>query len=435
MSKLFQQNNIEFQPLAERMRPHSIEQVVGQQHLIGADAPLKVFFDNKQFPSMIFWGPPGVGKTTFALLISEIADYKFFRLSAIESGVKDVREVIAKATELQQEGQRVLLFIDEIHRFNKNQQDALLHAVENGIITLIGATTENPSFEVNNALLSRCQIYKLNLLSDEEIKTVVENALQNDVILSKLNINITDWDFLISVAAGDARIALNALDLAIKFHPKSKDNTITLDKKIFEKALQQHTTSYDKKGEEHYNTISAFIKSLRGSDPDAALLWLAKMLDAGEDPVFIARRMVIFASEDIGNADPSALSLAVSVFQAVQIIGMPECRINLAHGVTYLACTAKSNASYMGLNEASKELKNNTKLEVPLHLRNAPTNYMKQEGYSLGYKYPHDFPNHFVEENYFPINIKPKTYYHPTNLGKEKVFKEMQNFLWKNKKK
>lgn len=434
MNKIFETNNNElYKPLAERVRPKNIEQMVGQTHLIGKDAPLRIFFEKHQFPSMIFWGPPGVGKTTFALMISETADYNFYHLSAIEAGVKEVRNVIAKAKELQNSGKRVLLFIDEIHRFNKTQQDALLHAVENGIITLIGATTENPSFEINNALISRCQIYKLNLLSDDEIKQVIDNAINNDIILSKLKINIVDWDFLITIAGGDARIALNAVELAIKLHQKN-DEIITLNKTLFEKALQQKTPAYDKQGEEHYNTISAFIKSLRGSDPDAALLWLAKMLDAGEDPIFIARRLVIFASEDIGNADPFALSIAVSVFQAVQIIGMPECRINLAQGVTYLACCAKSNASYLGIEEALNDIKNIKYLDIPLHLRNAPTNYMKKEGYGAGYKYPHDYENHFVEENYFPTNIKRKVYYKPTNFGKEKIFKEMLKILWKDKK-
>ena len=434
MNKIFETNNNElYKPLAERVRPKNIEQMVGQTHLIGKDAPLRIFFEKHQFPSMIFWGPPGVGKITFALMISETADYNFYHLSAIEAGVKEVRNVIAKAKELQNSGKRVLLFIDEIHRFNKTQQDALLHAVENGIITLIGATTENPSFEINNALISRCQIYKLNLLSDDEIKQVIDNAINNDIILSKLKINIVDWDFLITIAGGDARIALNAVELAIKLHPKN-DEIITLNKTLFEKALQQKTPAYDKQGEEHYNTISAFIKSLRGSDPDAALLWLAKMLDAGEDPIFIARRLVIFASEDIGNADPFALSIAVSVFQAVQIIGMPECRINLAQGVTYLACCAKSNASYLGIEEALNDIKNIKYLDIPLHLRNAPTNYMKKEGYGAGYKYPHDYENHFVEENYFPTNIKRKVYYKPTNFGKEKIFKEMLKILWKDKK-
>lgn len=434
MNELFNvENDDRNKPLAERVRPKTIDDIVGQTHLLGKEAPLRVFFENKQFPSMIFWGPPGVGKTTFALLIAEIADYAFFHLSAVEAGVKDIREIITRASNLQRSGKRTLLFIDEIHRFNKSQQDALLHAVEQGIITLVGATTENPSFEVNSALMSRCQVYRLQFLTDAEIKKIVENALKNDVILKQIKIEIKDWDFLLAIAAGDARAALNAIDLAVKFFPYDKE--ITLTQEVFEKALQKKSLHYDKSGEEHYNTISAFIKSLRGSDPDAALLWLAKMLEAGEDPVFIARRLVIFASEDVGNAEPFAITLATSVFQAVQMIGMPECKLNLAQCVTYLASCAKSNASYLAINEAIADVKKTSNLSVPLHLRNAPTEYMKKESYALNYKYPHNFENHFVEENYFPINFEPKKYYKPTNFGKEKVFNERLNIFWKNRKK
>lgn len=434
MNELFNvENDDRNKPLAERVRPKTIDDIVGQTHLLGEEAPLRVFFENKQFPSMIFWGPPGVGKTTFALLIAEIADYAFFHLSAVEAGVKDIREIITRASNLQRSGKRTLLFIDEIHRFNKSQQDALLHAVEQGIITLVGATTENPSFEVNSALMSRCQVYRLQFLTDAEIKKIVENALKNDVILKQIKIEIKDWDFLLAIAAGDARAALNAIDLAVKFFPYDKE--ITLTQEVFEKALQKKSLHYDKSGEEHYNTISAFIKSLRGSDPDAALLWLAKMLEAGEDPVFIARRLVIFASEDVGNAEPFAITLATSVFQAVQMIGMPECKLNLAQCVTYLASCAKSNASYLAINEAIADVKKTSNLSVPLHLRNAPTEYMKKESYALNYKYPHNFENHFVEENYFPINFEPKKYYKPTNFGKEKVFNERLNIFWKNRKK
>ncbi|MGI6370173.1 MAG: replication-associated recombination protein A [Ignavibacteria bacterium] len=434
MNELFNvENDDRNKPLAERVRPKTIDDIVGQTHLLGKEAPLRVFFENKQFPSMIFWGPPGVGKTTFALLIAEIADYAFFHLSAVEAGVKDIREIITRASNLQRSGKRTLLFIDEIHRFNKSQQDALLHAVEQGIITLVGATTENPSFEVNSALMSRCQVYRLQFLTDAEIKKIVENALKNDVILKQIKIEIKDWEFLLAIAAGDARAALNAIDLAVKFF--SYDKEITLTQEVFEKALQKKSLHYDKSGEEHYNTISAFIKSLRGSDPDAALLWLAKMLEAGEDPVFIARRLVIFASEDVGNAEPFAITLATSVFQAVQMIGMPECKLNLAQCVTYLASCAKSNASYLAINEAIADVKKTSNLSVPLHLRNAPTEYMKKESYALNYKYPHNFENHFVEENYFPINFEPKKYYKPTNFGKEKVFNERLNIFWKNRKK
>ncbi len=433
MSELFDVDINENKPLAERVRPKNIDEIIGQTHLLGRDAPLRVFFENKQFPSMIFWGPPGVGKTTFALLIAELADYVFFHLSAVDAGVKEVRAVILRASNLQRSGKRTLLFIDEIHRFNKSQQDALLHAVEQGIITLVGATTENPSFEVNSALMSRCQVYKLQLLTDSEIRNIVENAIKNDTLLKDIKIKIDDWDFLLSIAAGDARTALNAIELSLKFFPNAKE--IILTQEVFEKALQQKSLTYDKKGEEHYDTISAFIKSLRGSDPDAALLWLAKMLEAGEDPIFIARRLVIFASEDVGNAEPFAITLAMSVFQAVQVIGMPECRINLAQCVTYLASCAKSNASYVGINEAMADVKRTNKLVVPLHLRNAPTAYMKKEEYGLGYKYPHNFENHFIEQNYFPIDFEPKKYYEPSNFGKEKIFNERLNIFWKDRKK
>jgi putative ATPase len=296
----------------------------------------------------------------------------------------------------------------------------LLNAVEKGIITLIGATTENPSFEVNSALLSRCQIYNLQLLSDVHLKKIIEKSLLYDVFLKELEIEIIDIEFLLNYSAGDARTALNALELAVNLFPNK--NKIIITKNDFEKALQKKALLYDKAGESHYDTISAFIKSLRGSDPDAAMLWLAKMLDAGEDPKFIARRMVIFASEDIGNADPFALTLAVSVFQAVQMIGMPECRINLAQGVTYLASCAKSNSSYTAIDAALADLRSGINLTVPLHLRNAPTKYMKDEGYGADYKYPHDFENHFVEQDYFPAKMPPKVYYKPTTHGKEKYF-------------
>jgi putative ATPase len=420
-------------PLADRMRPKNIDEVVGQEHLIGVDAPLRYFFETGEFPSIIFWGPPGTGKTTLAYLIAEKSNYDFTRLSAVESGVKDVREVINKAQYLKKQGKKTLLFIDEIHRFNKAQQDAFLHAVEKGIITLIGATTENPSFEVNSALLSRCQVYKLHSLTNDEIKQVVENAVKNDIVLSKIPIEIEDIDFLLNITGGDARTALNAIELALKLRKKRNGKNV-INRETLEKALQQKTAQYDKKGESHYDTISAFIKSLRGSDPDAAMLWLAKMLDAGEDPKFIARRMVIFASEDVGNADTYALTLAVSVFQAVNLIGMPECRINLAQGVTYLASCPKSNASYMAIKNAEEDVQNGVPLSVPLHLRNAPTKLMKQEGYGSDYKYPHDFDNHFIEVNYFPEGMKPKTYYKPTEFGKEKQFKEWLSKLWKNRK-
>lgn len=420
-------------PLAERVRPQAIDDLIGQEHLIGIDAPIRKFIEFGEIPSIILWGPPGVGKTTLAHIISNSADYSFSKLSAVESGVKDVREVINKAEMLRKKGRKTLLFIDEIHRFNKSQQDALLNAVEKGTITLIGATTENPSFEVIAPLLSRCQVYHLKALEIEHIKRIVLNAIQKDNQFNKYEIEIEDWDFLYKISAGDARSAINAIDLAFKFSKKNNEIAVKITRKHLEKALQQRTAYYDKKGDSHYDTISAFIKSLRGSDPDAALIWLAKMLDAGEDPRFIARRMVIFASEDISNADPFALTLAISVFQAVELIGMPEARINLAQGVTYLACCPKSNASYIGLMAAQDFVKKANALIVPLHLRNAPTKLMKEEGYGENYKYPHDYDYHFVKENYFPMNTKPVAFYFPGTFGKEDAFSKRMKAFWKER--
>lgn len=423
---------IKNQPLADRMRPATIDDIIGQSHLLGEDGPLRRFFDGGDFPSMIFWGPPGVGKTTFALLVAEKTDYEFTRISAIESGVKEIRALIANAQTLLRRGKKNLLFIDEIHRFNKSQQDSLLHAVETGIITLVGATTENPSFEVNSALLSRCQVYRLLPLSDDEIRQVVSRAIEHDRILSQYKIEVENMDFLVKISGGDARTALNALDLAVKFST-ARNGSIKITHRTLERALQQKTAQYDKAGESHYDTISAFIKSLRGSDPDAALFWMAKMIESGEDPKFIARRMVIFASEDIGNADPMALMLAVTVFQAVTMIGMPEARINLAQAATYLACAEKSNSSYLGIDSALSMIRGGANQSVPLHLRNAPTQLMKDENYGKEYKYPHDFEGHFVEENYFPPGIGTPVFYRPTENGKEEEISIRTKKRWKNR--
>jgi putative ATPase len=416
-------------PLAERMRPRTFDDVLGQEHLLGEGAPLRVFAEHGVFPSMILWGAPGTGKTTLALIIAKRANAEFIRLSAVEAGVKEVREIIAGAEKRQKRGKNTLLFIDEIHRFNKNQQDALLHAVEQGIITLIGATTENPSFEVNSALLSRSRVYTLRPLEEKHTAMLTERALKQlseDIgrnIVEKEGANLASM--LFRLTSGDARGVLNALESAVHLvatrESAETNEPLVVSQESIEAALQQRTPRYDKKGEGHYDTISAFIKSLRGSDPDAALLWLAVMLESGEDARFIARRMLIFASEDVGNAAPEALPLALAVFQAVDVIGMPECRINLAQGVTFLASCPKSNASYLAIERALADVRSGANTTVPLHLRNAPTKLMKQEGYGSGYKYPHDFDGHFVEETYFPD--RERCYYEPTAMGKEQGVK------------
>jgi len=420
-------------PLAERMRPKTLDEIIGQPHLTDTQSPFRQFLISGSFPSMILWGPPGVGKTTLALLLAQNSDYEYMQISAIDSGVKEVRAVIGRASNNDKKGKKTTLFIDEIHRFNKAQQDALLGAVEKGTLKLIGATTENPSFEVIPALLSRSVVYLLKPLENEDIRKVVQHALERDSILQKKTIQIQAWDFLFRLASGDARRALNAIEIAINAANPVPEQPIRIDVALLEKTLQQQALRYDKKGEAHYDVISAFIKSLRGSDPDAALFWLAKMLDAGEDPKFIARRMVIFASEDIGNADTYALTLAISVFRAVEIIGMPEARINLAQGVTYLASCKKSNASYLGIETAMAAVKKMPNASVPLHLRNAPTKLMKGLDYGKEYKYPHDFEGHFLPEDYFPQHLDERSFYKPTEQGIEKRLKEHLQTLWKNR--
>lgn len=420
-------------PLADRMRPKTLDDVLGQSHLTAEGKPLNRFFAKGYFPSMIFWGPPGTGKTTIAMLCAGKSNYRFIRMSAIDSGVKELRQVIVNAKNYKRTGLNTLLFIDEIHRFNKSQQDAFLHAVESGIITLVGATTENPSFEVNAALLSRCQVYRLRSLTDDDIKNLIQSAIQHDKILKEQNIVLEDIDFIVSISGGDARTALNALELSIDIAEPNDKDELVLTKEIIETALQQKTAQYDKKGESHYDTISAFIKSLRGSDPDAAIIWLAKMIDAGEDPKFIARRLVIFASEDIGNAEPLALPLAIATFKAVEVIGLPEARINLAHAVTFLASSPKSNASYFAIKKAETLIQDGLSLAVPLHLRNAPTKLMKAEGYGIDYKYPHSYTEHFINENYFPVDVEQLLLYKPTDMGKEKQIKDRLYQLWKQR--
>jgi putative ATPase len=420
-------------PLAERIRPHTLDQFVGQQHLVGQGKPLRMMIENDSVSSFILWGPPGTGKTTLAKIISAQTLSDFFQLNAVSSGVKDVRKIIETARENLNYNKRTILFIDEIHRFNKAQQDALLSSVESGELILIGATTENPSFEVIPALRSRTRTYVLNELSVNDLNDILNFALSKDEFIKKKNIKEIDRDYLIYVSGGDARTLLNILELAVANKNDLEELSITKD--VIENIIQQKNIIYDKAGEEHYNVISAFIKSLRGSDPDAAVYWLARMIEGGEDPLFIARRMVVFASEDVGNASPNGLVLAEATFSAVHKIGMPEARIILSQCATYLACSPKSNASYQAIDNALSDVRNEKLFPVPLHLRNAPTKLMKEIGYSKGYKYPHNFVNHFVEENYLPKELSNKQYYIPTEMGKEKAIKEFLKFLWKNKKK
>lgn len=417
-------------PLAERARPHDIDAVAGQHHLLGEGGPLRIFAERGELPSIILWGPPGTGKTTLAHALAASVGMTMERLSAVEAGVKELREVLQRAERQRGRGRRFLLFIDEIHRFNKAQQDALLHAVERGLITLIGATTENPSFEVNAALLSRCQVYRLHSLTDGDLRRIVDHALSGDEVMQELNVVIDDWNALLTVAGGDARTALNAVETAALLATPDADGARHITHDVLQQAVQRKIVQYDKHGESHYDTISAFIKSMRGSDPDAALLWLAKMVEAGEDPLFIARRMIIFASEDISNADPQALMLALAVFQSVERIGMPEGRIPLAQGVTYLASAPKSNASYKAIDRALEAVAAGADLTVPLHLRNAPTKLMKQEGYGRDYRYPHDSPGHFIRETYVPEGSAAPAFYRPDGQGQERSILERLKTWW-----
>ncbi len=413
-------------PLAERMRPRTLNEFIGQEHLVGPGKVLEQMIHSRRVHSMIFWGPPGVGKTTIAQIIAHSLDMPIFTLSAIDSGVKEVRAII----EMARKAGHALLFIDEIHRFNKSQQDSLLGAVEKGIITLIGATTENPSFEVISALLSRCQVYVLKPLTEDHLQALVSQAVLQDEWLRNKNLKIAEWEALIQLSGGDARKLLNLVELIAASMPDGQldiTNTLVVD------IVQNKMALYDKSGEQHYDIISAFIKSMRGSDPNAAVYWLARMIEGGEDPKFIARRMVILASEDIGNANPNALLLATNCFQAVEIIGYPECRIILSQTATYLASSPKSNAAYMAINKAQALVQKTGDLPVPLPIRNAPTGLMKKMDYGKGYKYAHDFPGNFVAQEFLPEKISDTKLYDPANNAAEARLRDYLRNCWKEK--
>ena len=428
-------------PLAERLRPSSLNELAGQQHLTGKGSILRTAIENGKVPSMILWGPPGVGKTTIANIIAQTLKVPFYTLSAISSGVKEVREVI----EMAKSQQKAILFIDEIHRFNKGQQDALLGAVEKGIITLIGATTENPSFEVNSALLSRCQVYVLRSLDENDLITLLNHALQNDVILKTKKFELKETAALINISGGDARKLLNLLELVASPNlPKNRDwlskagalppdSTLVITDELVMAVAQQRIAIYDKKGEQHYDIISAFIKSIRGSDPNAAVYWLARMIEGGEDVKFIARRLLILASEDIGNANPNALLLANATFDAVNKIGYPESRIILSQCVTYLAASAKSNAAYIAINDALAVVQKYGDLPVPLHIRNAPTTLMKNLNYGKDYAYAHNYENNFSPQEYLPKEISGTTFYNPGNNAREAELRKNLKAWWKDK--
>ena len=417
------------QPLAERLRPRTLDDYIGQKHLVGEGAVLRQMIESGHISSFILWGPPGVGKTTLAQIIAHRLETPFFTLSAVTSGVKDVRHVIEKAQKGRFFNERSpILFIDEIHRFSKSQQDSLLGAVERGIVTLIGATTENPSFEVIRPLLSRCQLYVLKPLEKDDLLQLLQRAVTTDAELKQRQIELKETGALLRYSGGDARKLLNILELVVEATPSSQP--VVLSDDVVVARLQQNPLAYDKDGEMHYDIISAFIKSIRGSDPDAALYWMARMIEGGEDPQFIARRMVISASEDIGLANPNALLLANAAFDTVMKIGWPEARIALAEACVYLATSPKSNSAYLGIDDALAVVRQTGNLPVPLHLRNAPTGLMKQLGYSDGYKYPHDFPGHFTPQQYLPDELKDRRIWHPQHSPSEQKLYERMIACW-----
>jgi putative ATPase len=423
------------QPLADRVRPRTLDEFIGQEHLLGAGKILREIVNAGELKSLILWGPPGSGKTTLAQILANAAGAICVHFSAVTSGVKDLKKIIQEAEELHRLGKPTVLFVDEIHHFNKSQQDNFLPHVERGTLILIGATTENPSFEVISPLLSRCQVLVLNPLSTADIEKIIDAALKDSdrgLGAWKLTLTSEAREFLIQQSQGDARVALNALETAATL---ARKNGKGIDLSEVQEALQKKTLRYDKSGEEHYNVISAFIKSLRGSDPDAALYWMMRMIEAGEDPLFIARRMIIFASEDIGNADPQALQVAVAAKDAVHFVGLPEGRIPLAQAVTYLATAPKSNASYKAMLAAVNDVQEQGALPVPLHLRNAPTPLMEKLGYGKNYKYAHNFPDHIVEQEHMPKELEGRKYYSPAELGYENQIKQRLQHWEQQKKK
>lgn len=418
-------------PLAERLRPNTFDNYIGQQHLIGKGSTLRNFIEKGIVPSMIFWGPPGVGKTTLANIIANYSDRPFYTLSAINSGVKDIREIIEKAKSQQFFGtNNPVLFIDEIHRFSKSQQDSLLGAVEKGIITLIGATTENPSFEVISALLSRCQVYVLKEQTKEDLVSLIDIALTTDEYLKNKKVKIKEYESLLQLSGGDARKLLNTLEIVVNSFDTDK---IVITNDVVIDIVQQNIVRYDKAGDQHYDVISAFIKSIRGSDPNATVYWLARMIEGGEDVKFIARRLLISASEDIGNANPTALVIANNCFQAVSVIGFPESRIILSQTAVYLANSSKSNASYMAINQAQELVKRTGTLPVPLHIRNAPTKLMKDIGYGDGYKYSHNYEGNSGSQEFLPDEVKGTKLYEPGNNDKEVSYRKFLKDKWKDK--